>query len=148
MSGLWFEEFRAGARWQTGERLLTTADITAFSELSGDVNPLHLDDAYARAAGFDGRIAQGALGVAVVTGLVNQLRLTAGTLIALLGLSMRFERPLYPDTVVRAVLTATTVRPSRRSDRGIVVLEVLLQDDHGTVYQSGEMTLLVRRKQE
>lgn len=148
MSGLWFEEFQVGASWRTGARRLTRADVTAFSELSGDVNPLHLDDAYARAAGFDGRIAQGALGVAVVTGLVNQLRLTAGTLIALLGLSMRFERPLYPGTVVHVAVTAKSIRSARRADRGVIVLDVALQDDNAAIYQRGEMTLLVRRKSE
>jgi 3-hydroxybutyryl-CoA dehydratase len=146
MDGLWWDEFTADGRWRTGERVVSVPDIEAFSALSGDVNRLHLDDAYARAAGYRGRIAQGVLGTAVATGLVNRLGLTAGTLVALLGVAWRFEEPLYPDTRVHVDLSVGSVRPTRRPDRGVVVLEAALSDDVGTIYQRGELTMLVRRR--
>jgi 3-hydroxybutyryl-CoA dehydratase len=146
MNGLWWDEFTTGAHWRTAERVVTGADIDTFSTLSGDVNPLHLDDTYAAAAGYSGRIAQGVLGTAVATGLVNRLGVTAGTLVALLGVSWRFERPLYPGTRVHVALKVGDMRPTRRADRGVVVLEAVMEDDGGTVYQRGEMTLLVRRR--
>ncbi|HEX6135915.1 MAG TPA: MaoC/PaaZ C-terminal domain-containing protein [Longimicrobiales bacterium] len=144
MSGLGWEEFTVGRQWRSAERVVAAEDLERFSELSGDRNPLHLDDAYARAAGYEGRIAQGVLGTAVATGLVNRLGLTAGTLIGLLEVRWRFERPLYPATAVHAELTVKSARPTRRGDRGIVVLEVLLADGAGQVYQRGELTMLVR----
>jgi acyl dehydratase len=146
MDGLWWDEFTADGRWRTGERVVSVADIEAFSTLSGDVNPLHLDDAYARAAGYRGRIAQGVLGTAVATGLVNRLGVTAGTLVALLGVAWRFEGPLYPGTRVHVDLSVGSVRPTRRPDRGVVVLEAVLCDDTGTIYQRGELTMLVRSR--
>jgi acyl dehydratase len=146
MDGLWWDEFGADGRWRTGERVVSEADIEAFSALSGDVNPLHLDDAYARAAGYRGRIAQGVLGTAVATGLVNRLGLTAGTLVALLGVAWRFEEPLYPGTRVHVDLSVGSVRPTRRPDRGVVVLAAALSDGAGTIYQRGELTMLVRSR--
>lgn len=147
MQGLHWDEFPPDGHWRTGERLVTPEDIERFSELSGDINPLHLDDEYARAAGYEGRIAQGVLGASIATGLMNRLGLTAGTLAALLGMSWRFERALYPGTRVHVELTVNGVRATRRPDRGIVVLNAVLADEAGTVYQRGEVTLLVRRSE-
>lgn len=146
MAGLYWEEFAAGGSWQTGERRLVAGDLAAYAELSGDGNPLHLDDGHARASGFEGRIAQGVLGLAVATGLLNRLGLTAGTLVALLGTRWRFERPLYPGTTVRVDLSLRSKRRTSRSDRGVVVLSGELRDAEGMVYQRGNLTLLVRRR--
>jgi 3-hydroxybutyryl-CoA dehydratase len=146
MDGLWWDDFSVDGRWRTGERVMTAADIEAFSALSGDVNPLHRDDAYAQAAGYRGRIAHGVLGTAVATGLVNRLGVTSGTLVALLGVEWRFEAPLYPGTRVHVELNVGSVRPTRRPDRGVVVLEAALADDGGSIYQRGAFTMLVRRR--
>lgn len=146
MDGLWWDDFTPRGRWRTDERVVTVDDVDRFSDLSGDVNALHRDDAYARAAGYDGRIAQGMLGASVATGLVNRLGLTAGTLVALLGASWRFERPLYPEGRVHVELKLLSARPTRRVDRGIIVLESVLSDNCGLVIQRGELTMLVRRR--
>jgi acyl dehydratase len=136
--GLFWDDFEAGGEWITGERVIEPADLERFSELSGDVNPLHLDDGYAREAGFEG--------LAVATGLLNRLGLTAGTLVALLGTAWRFERPLYPGTAVRLHVEFGEKRESRRPGRGVVVLRCELRDGEGVTYQRGEVTMLVRRK--
>jgi acyl dehydratase len=145
-TGLWWDDFQDGAEWRTESRQVTVADIEAFSELSGDRNPLHLDDAYARGAGFDGRIAQGVLGLAVATGLLNRLGLTRGTLVALMGTTWSFLRPLYPGTLVHGRVELRNALQTSRPDRGLVVLATALADDAGVVYQRGEFTLLVRRR--
>jgi acyl dehydratase len=146
MDGLWWDDFTADGRWRTGGRVVTAGDIEAFSALSGDANPLHLDDAYAQAAGYRGRIAQGVLGTAVATGLVNRLGVTSGTLVALLGVEWRFEEPLYPGTRVHVELSVGSVRPTRRPERGVVVLAAALADEGGAIYQRGTFTMLVRAR--
>jgi acyl dehydratase len=146
MSGLWWDDFAEGGRWRTDTRVITAEDVLRFSELSGDLNPLHLDDAYAASAGYGGRIAQGVLGLAVATGLLNRLELTSGTLVALLGVNWRFERALYPGTRVHVELALNSTRRTKRADRGIVVLDAGLLDDAGAVYQRGELTMLVRSR--
>jgi acyl dehydratase len=147
MPGMAWEEFTGDAEWVTGERVLSTRDLDRFSELTGDLNPLHLDDGHAVAAGFRGRIAHGALGVSLALGLVNRLGLTAGTLIAMLGTAWRFEQPLYPGTTLRVRLGLLDRRPTSKPDRGIVELSAVLEDAEGVAYQRGQITLLVRRRQ-
>jgi acyl dehydratase len=143
---LWFDDFRSGDRYEGGARTLAAGDLTAFADLSGDRNPLHLDDDAARAAGFPARIAQGVLGLAVATGLLNQLGLTRGTLIALAGVSWEFRRPILVGDAVRLAVRVGEVRPSRAGDRGIVHLEVALLGGDGEPAQEGELKLLVRRR--
>jgi acyl dehydratase len=145
-TGLWWEDFRVGEGWETPRRTLVAGDLEQFSEVSGDANRLHLDDDYARSRGFEGRIAHGVLGLAVATGLVNRMGLTRGTLVALLGTTWSFLRPVYPGTTVRGLLTVAAVEPTRRQDRGRVQLGVELVDDDGVVCQRGELMLLVQRR--
>jgi acyl dehydratase len=141
---LWFEDFEVGREFATASREVTVADLDAFAALSGDRNPLHLDDDYARGAGFPGRIAQGVLGVAVATGLLNRLGLTRGTLVALLGLRWEFRAPVRPGDVLRARLRGEEVRPSRQGGRGVVRLGVRLVSQREEVVQEGEVKMLVR----
>ena len=79
----WFEQLVPGLRLACGERTIGDAEIAAFAELSGDRNPLHLDEIRAREGPFGGRVAHGALGIAVATGLLAESGHTRGTLVAL-----------------------------------------------------------------
>lgn len=68
-------------------------DIDAFSALSGDRNPIHLDADYARRRGFEGRVVHGALVVAAVSRLLAQEIPGPGCVWH--SLSLKFKAPLY-----------------------------------------------------
>jgi acyl dehydratase len=143
-TGLHFEDFAAGQSFETESRALTESDLADFARLSGDHNALHSDDDYARGFGFRGRIAQGVLALSAVTGLINQLGITRGTLLAFLGLNWSFRRPVYPGDTVRARIRVGSKRLASDSHRGVVVLEVAALNQEGEVVQDGEFTVLVR----
>jgi 3-hydroxybutyryl-CoA dehydratase len=147
MDGLWFEELRVGAEYETATCAVTAAAVGAFAELAGDRNPLHLDDAAARRAGYPGRIAHGVLGLALATGLLNQLGLTRGTLLAFLGLSWDFRRPIAIDDHLRLRVRVAETRATRKPDRGIAVLHVTALNQTDAVVQEGELKMLVRRRE-
>lgn len=143
--GLFYEDFHVGRTFRTGSRLVTEADIEAFAEVSGDRNPLHLDEEYAGASVFGRRVAHGVLGLAVATGLLNALGLTRGTLVAFLGLTWDFVAPLYPGTEVSLKVEVTSVRAASVPDRGLVFLDAELSGAD-EVIQRGRLKLLVRRR--
>lgn len=143
--GLFFEDFDVGRTYRTGTRVVTQADVEAFADVSGDRNPLHLDEAYAAGSVFGGRVAHGVLGLAVATGLLNQRGLTRGTLVALVGVSWDFVGPLHPGTEVRVELEVASCRETQRRDRGLVVLDAELVGG-GVTIQRGELRLLVKRR--
>jgi acyl dehydratase len=143
---LWFEDFEVGGTYETDAREVTQEDIEAFAAVSGDRNPLHLDEDYAAGTPFGGRIAHGVLGLAVATGLLNQLGLTRGTLVALLGVRWNFRAPVRPGDVLRATLRVAETTPSRKGGRGVVRLAAALVNQRGETVQEGELTMMVRAR--
>lgn len=69
------------------------AAMAAFAELSGDRNPLHLDDAFARAQGFPGRVVFGQLTSAYYSQLVGMH--LPGRFALLHGLDVEFKSPAF-----------------------------------------------------
>jgi acyl dehydratase len=143
---LYWEDFRSGGSYVLGERTVSAADVAAFAAVSGDHNPLHLDDGYARESVFGERVAHGVLGLAAATGLLQQSGLTAGTLVALLAVSWTFRRPIRPSDRVALRVVVSEVRPTSHAGRGVVRLGAVLENQRGEVVQEGDLTLLVRRR--
>lgn len=141
-----YEDFVVGAVYETSAREVTDADIRAFADVSGDRNPLHLDEAYAAGSAFGGRVAHGVLGLAIATGLVHEMRLTAGTLIAFAGLDWSFRAPIRPGDAVRVRIEVAARRTTSKPDRGLVRLAVQLIGPDDRVVQEGEWGMLVRRR--
>ena len=71
-------------------RTITEADVVNFAGISGDFNPLHMDDEFAKNNMFGKRVAHGALGLIVSTGLSNQMGIFEGTTIAFLELTAKY----------------------------------------------------------
>lgn len=84
--------------------------VQRFAEVSGDFNPLHLDEAYASRTPFRGRIAHGALVASFISCVLGNHLPGPGAVFA--GMTMRFERPVrIGDTViVRATVTEVDVK--------------------------------------
>lgn len=143
--GLYYDELVPGRVFRTGSRRVAQADVEAFAAVSGDHNPLHLDEGYASGSVFGRRVAHGVLGLAVATGLINELGLTRGTLVAFLGLSWDFVAPLVPDSKVVVEVEVRSRRETSRADRGLVVMRAALVAE-GAVVQEGELRFLVKRR--
>lgn len=70
---------------------ITRADLRRYAEASGDHNPIHLDDAAARALGLEGVIAHGMLTWALV---VAEVAAWAGGMDRIVGSAVRFANPV------------------------------------------------------
>jgi 3-hydroxybutyryl-CoA dehydratase len=73
-------------------RIVTAADVAAFAALSGDVNPIHLDDAYAASTRFGGRIAHGLFTASLVSTLLGTRLPGPGAIY--IGQTLRFLAPV------------------------------------------------------
>ena len=81
------------------ERAISDADVREFALMSGDFNPVHLDEAYAQTTRFKGRIVHGMLPVTFVSTVLGTKLPGAGAIF--MGASFRFKAPVrIGDTVV------------------------------------------------
>ena len=72
--------------------VMTEADVARFAEVSGDHNPVHLDEAYAETTRFKGRIAHGMLSASYISALIGNSMPGPGTIYV--SQSLNFKRPV------------------------------------------------------
>lgn len=144
--GLFYEDLAVGAVYKTKGRTVTEADIVNFAGVSGDFNELHLNEEFAKGTQFGKRIAHGLLGLAISSGLTQQLDLYNDTLVAFLGLTWSFKGPVFIGDTIHVVQTIKQKRETKKPDRGIVTFGVQVMNQRGEVAQEGERTLMIRRK--
>lgn len=145
--GLYFEDLSVGMKWESSGRTITEADVVNFAGVSGDFNPLHMDDEFARRTLYGKRIAHGALVLSVVTGLRQRMGLFDDTLIGFLEIrSWRFLKPVFIGDTIRAVSEVRELREASKADRGVIVQHVQVRNQRGEIVQEGEFVTLVRRR--
>jgi len=146
MEPLYFEDFEIDREYVTRSRTITEADVVAFAGLSGDFNPLHTDEEFAKKTMFGTRIAHGLLGLSIASGLINQMGIAEGTVMAFLGMTWNFKGVLkFGDTITVRQRVADR-RETSRQDRGILRMAISVINQHGEVVQEGEHTLMIKRR--
>lgn len=147
MRGMYWEEWEIGAEFESPARTVTEADIVAFAGLSGDYNPLHVNEEYCRTTIFGGRIAHGPLVYAIAAGLLFQLHLYDDTLIAFLGFeSLKFTKPVKPGDTIRARIKVLEKRETSNPDRGVMKRRLEVLNQRGEVVQEGIQAFLLKRR--
>ena len=138
MQGLYFDELSVGQSAET-TRVVGAGDIEAFAEVSGDVNPVHLDEAYAKTTAFGGRIAHGMLAAAYISAVIGNRLPGPGAIY--LSQSMRFRRPVKIGDPVTARVTVKALDAAK----GHVTLETVCEVNGKTVVD-GEALIMVPRR--
>jgi len=111
-------------------RKVTEKDIALFAEVSGDFNPIHINDEYARKTVFGGRIAHGVFAL----GLLSAAGAKLPGLVTLLSMSSKFLKPVRIGDTITAGAEVTMVR----KDKGIVTLKSTCTNQDGEVIVGGE----------
>lgn len=94
-------------------KTVSEADIVAFAEATGDKQPLHLDDSYAKKTRFKRRLAHGMLSAGLVSAALGT-RLAPHATVIYLSQSLRFLRPVFPGDTITANLEVTAIDPEKR----------------------------------
>lgn len=117
-------------------RAVTDELVRAFAEVSGDHNPIHLDDDFARTTRFGRRIAHGMLSAAFISGVLgNEI---SNAKMIYLSQSLKFVAPVYiGDTV-----TTTSTVKAIREDKNIITMETVCTNQNEEIVVSGEAVLM------
>jgi 3-hydroxybutyryl-CoA dehydratase len=137
------EDLEVGLSFETGRRTVTEADVGTFAGVTGDFNPLHTDELFAREqTPFGTRIAHGPLVLGISYGLPSPR--DDWKILALAGCERSFHAPVFPGDTVWGVYEVLELRASRsRSGTGFVTLSVKIHSDRGTIVQEGRDTLMI-----
>ena len=144
---LYYEDLTVGMRFESPRRTVTEADLVRFAGVSGDFNPLHADEEFAKTTPFGHRIAHGTLVLAISQGLRQAAGHFHGTLMALLEIrAWRFLKPVFIGDTVGVVTEVSELKATSQPDRGIVVQRIQVTNQRREVVQDGELVSLIRRK--
>ena len=119
-------------------KTIEQADIDAFARVTGDHNPVHVDEEFAKTTRFGKRIAHGMLTASLISAvLANKL---PGEGSVYLGQTLQFVAPVFPGDEVTARVTVKEIR----EDKPIVKLETICVNQRDEVVIRGEATVLKR----
>jgi len=138
MNGLFLEDLKVGQQAMFG-RTVTDADIVAFAGVSGDTNPIHLHDGFARTTRFGQRIAHGMLSGSYISTVIGTKLPGPGAVY--ISQTMNFMAPVIAGDTITAVATITAIDDKRRR---VTLKTQCLKGD--TVVIDGEAVVLVPRR--
>jgi 3-hydroxybutyryl-CoA dehydratase len=111
LNGYDVEDLRLGMS-ASFSKTITEADLVLFAGVSGDINAMHVNEEFAAATAFGGRIAHGMLTASVISATIANKMPGPGTIY--LGQNLRFRAPVRPGETVHATVTVTEVSVGRR----------------------------------
>lgn len=127
--------------FEVGHKIVIKEKITddmvrKFAEVSGDHNPMHLDDEYAKKTRFKQRIAHGMISAALISRALGQ-ELGPGGIY--LSQSLKFLNPIFIDDEVSVEITVTAVR----AEKGIGTAETIVKKiPSGDIVVKGEAMIM------
>lgn len=120
-------------------RTVTDELIRAFADLSGDRNPIHLDEDFAESSRFGQRIAHGMLSGAFISAVLgNEFRERK---IVYLSQTMRFTAPTFIGDTITTMATVSAIRV----EKGIVTLRTECRKQTGELTVTGESVVMILR---
>lgn len=120
----------------TRTQTITDEMVRTFAALTGDSNPVHLDDDFAATTRFGKRIAHGMLAVSIISAaLANDL---PGPGTVYLSQSVQFKAPVYPGDTVTATIEVKAVR----EDKPIATLITTCVNQDNVTVVEGEAVVL------
>lgn len=109
--GYFFEDLKTGME-ATYVRRITDEDIRAFAAVSGDNNPIHLDEAYAAETPFKGRIAHGILAASFISKVIGTQLPGPGSVY--MSQSLNFRAPVRIGDEVTATVAVAELIPEKK----------------------------------
>ncbi len=134
-----FDEIEIG-QTATYSKTVTERDVQLFASVSGDVNPVHLDEHFASSTQFGERIAHGMLTGAFVSAAIALELPGPGTIY--LGQSLKFRLPVKLGDEVTVKLEVT----AKREDRGFVTIDCVVDNQDGKTVASGTADVMAPKE--
>jgi len=134
-----FDEIKVGDQ-ATISRTLSRDDIMLFAAVSGDVNPAHVDEEFARNAKFQEIIAHGMWGGALISTVLGTVLPGPGTIYV--GQTLRFHGPIGVGDTIRVTVTAT----EKIAEKGRILFDCQCINQDGQAVITGTAEVVAPRE--
>jgi 3-hydroxybutyryl-CoA dehydratase len=135
ISNLTIDELEVGKK-VSYSKTCSAEDVRLFARISGDINPVHLDEDYAKKTQFGRCIAHGMYTAALVSAAVALKLPGPGSIY--LGQDMKFRAPVFIDDTIRVELEVESIR----EDKPIVGLKFSCLNQDGKIVATGTAVVL------
>jgi 3-hydroxybutyryl-CoA dehydratase len=129
-------DLNIGDKFSTSKQI-TDSVVRAFADLSGDYNPIHIDEEFAKTTRFGRRIAHGMISGALISAVLGYE--FKERRVVYLSQKMKFVAPVFIDDTVTATATVTNIR----KDKNIVTLETICTNQNGETTLKGEAVVMI-----
>lgn len=129
-----FDEIEIGKQEVT-VRTITENDVNTFGSLSGDENPLHMDDNFASKTPFGRRVVHGMFTAAIISTTHTNL---TGPGFVYVGQELNFKGPVHIGDTITVTLTVV----GKKEEKGILILKAVVANQEGKTVLQGESALM------
>ena len=135
MTGLTMQQIEMGQS-ASFAKTITEADVYMFAGITGDLNPAHVNEEYAKNTMFKGRIAHGMLGASLISSVLAMQLPGPGTIY--LKQDVKFLAPVrFGDTI-----TAICTVKEKIEDKNRLVLDCAVTNQEGVQVIAGEAVVM------
>jgi acyl dehydratase len=144
---LYFEDFEVGQTFESGGRTITETDLTFFSMLSGDWNPIHADAEFAKNTRYGQRVVHGTLGIAIATGMLHEMGIFHDSAVAMMSLNdWKFVAPILVGDTLHLRLEITELDGGKSERVGRLGRRFIMLNQRDETVQDGRSDLLIKKK--
>ena len=144
----YFEDFKIGEVLETHGRTVTETDVVNFAGLTGDINPIHMDEVYARSTRYGRRLPHGQLIFVLSLGLAERViePLFHDSIIAFYGVDrLRFIHPVFIGDTIRLHRTVDKLE-DKNNGTGLLTFADNLRNQDGHVCVVYHPKYLLKRR--
>lgn len=141
IAGLSFSDIAIGKSKFTTQKILES-EVDQFGKLSGDMNPLHMDEKFAESTPFKKRVVHGMFVAALISKTHTDL---TGPGFVYVGQELNFKSPVHIGDTIKISLTVK----EKKEEKGILVLETIVTNQDDKIVLNGKSALMeLKRIQE
>ena len=119
------------------EKTITKEDVKTFASVTGDHNPVHLDEDYAKDTMFKRCIAHGMLSAGLISKVIGTQLPGYGTIY--LGQTLNFKKPVYIGDTITTVVSIKKINTEKK----ILILDTYCKNQKDKVVLEGEATVML-----
>ena len=132
-----FKEIQIGQKAEY-TRIITEEDVNLFATVSGDENPVHMDEKFAKTTVFKGRIAHGILSVAFISTTLASKLPGPGTIY--LKQEVTFLKPVRIGDTVTAIVEVLR----KDNEKHHITLKTICKNQKEDIVADGQAVVLVQ----